>query len=234
MKGKLYLIPTPLGPDSVHTIPRYTIDQMHKLNYIIAERGKTVRAFMKETKPVKPFSEITFFELNKFTEDRDLPSFVQPLEEGHDVGLLSEAGCPGVADPGAVIVEMAHQKGIEVVPLVGPSSILLALMASGMNGQSFCFHGYIPQKKPAVSKTLSKLEQMAIRHKQTQVFIETPYRNNPLFQEAIKTLAPTTKFGVATNLTLVSQSVVTKTIEEWKKSEIPDIHKKPTVFMIGH
>ncbi|MFT4664726.1 MAG: 16S rRNA (cytidine1402-2'-O)-methyltransferase [Polaribacter sp.] len=234
MKGKLYLIPTPLGEGATHVIPPYVIEQMHKLNYIIAERGKTVRAFMKSTNPVKPFNEIKFFELNKFTDKHDLPSFVKPLEEGHDVGLLSEAGCPGVADPGAVIVRMAHRKGIEVVPFVGPSSILLALMGSGMNGQSFCFHGYIPQKKPAISKTLSKLEQMAIRHKQAQIFIETPYRNNPLFQEAIKELAPTTKFCVATNLTLESQSVVTKTIAEWKKNELPDLHKKPTVFLIGH
>ncbi len=234
MKGKLYLIPTPLGEGALHAIPQYAIDHMHQLNYIIAERGKTVRAFMKSTKPTKPFSEITYFELNKFTDKQDLPSFVQPLEEGHDVGLLSEAGCPGVADPGAVIVDMAHKKGIEVVPLVGPSSILLALMASGMNGQSFCFHGYIPQKKPAVSKSLSKLEQMAFRHKQTQILIETPYRNNPLFQEAIRTLSPNTKFCVATNLTLDSQSVVTKTIADWKMSELPDIHKKPTVFLIGH
>jgi len=234
MKGKLYLIPTPLGEGALHAIPSYAIDHMHQLNYIIAERGKTVRAFMKSTKPIKPFSEITFFELNKFTDKRDLPSFVQPLEEGHDVGLLSEAGCPGVADPGAVIVDMAHKKGIEVIPLVGPSSILLALMASGMNGQSFCFHGYIPQKKPAVSKSLSKLEQMAIRHRQTQIFIETPYRNNPLIEAALKTLAPNTKFCIATDLTLNSQSVVTKTIAEWKTSERPDIHKKPTVFLIGH
>jgi len=234
MKGKLYLIPSPLGEDALHTLPSYAIKHLHQMNYIIAERGKTVRAFMKSTEPVKAFKEITFFELNKFTDKKDLPSFIKPLEQGHDVGLLSEAGCPGVADPGAVIVRMAHQKGIEVVPLVGPSSILLALMASGMNGQSFCFHGYIPQKKPAVSKTLSKLEQMAIRHKQTQIFIETPYRNNPLIAEALKTLAPTTKFCIATDLTLDSQSVVTKTIEEWKKGEMPDIHKRATVYLIGH
>lgn len=234
MKGKLYLIPTPIGESALHAIPAYVIEHLHQMNYIIAERGKTVRAFMKATKPVKPFSEITFFELNKFTDKKDLPSFVKPLEEGHDVGLLSEAGCPGVADPGAVIVEMAHQKGIEVVPLVGPSSILLALMASGMNGQSFCFHGYIPQKKPGLNKSLSKLEQMAIRHKQTQIFIETPYRNNPLVEEALRTLAPTTKLCVATDLTLATQSVVTKTMENWKKSGFPDIHKKPSVFLIGH
>ena len=233
MTGKLYLIPSPLGSDALHSIPPYVIEHLQGLNYIIAERGKTTRAFMKATEPVKPFSDITFFELNKRTERAELPTFLKPLEQGHDVGLLSEAGCPGVADPGALLVDLAHKKNIEVVPLVGPSSILLALMASGMNGQSFCFHGYLPQKKPAIGKSLQKLEMMAFRHRQSQIFIETPYRNNPLMQEALKALKDTTKLCVATDLTLPSQKVVTKTIGEWKKSELPDLHKRPSVFIVG-
>ncbi|MFK7807299.1 MAG: SAM-dependent methyltransferase [Saprospiraceae bacterium] len=233
MKGKLYLIPSPLGSDALHSIPPYVVEILQRLDYIIAERGKTTRAFMKATEPVKPFSEITFFELNKRTEAKEFPSFIEPLEQGHDVGLLSEAGCPGVADPGALLVDLAHRKGIEVVPLVGPSSILLALMGSGMNGQSFCFHGYLPQKKPAISKSLEKLEMMAIRHRQTQIFIETPYRNNPLMQEALRSLKDSTKLCVATDLTLPSEMVVTKTIGQWKKKELPDLHKKPSVFIIG-
>ncbi len=234
MKGKLYLIPSALGEQAIHTIPPYVIERLHQLDFFIAERGKTARAFIKATEPVKPFSKLTFFELNKFTEESEIPSFMEPLDSGHNVGLLSEAGCPGVADPGAVIVELAHQKGIEVVPLVGPSSLLLALMGSGMNGQSFCFHGYLPAKRNALPNALKKLESMAVRHKQTQLFIEAPYRNNPMLVEAVRTLAPTTKLCIATDLTLPSQYIVTKTIAEWKKEELPNLHKRPTVFLIGH
>ena len=233
MKGKLYLIPSPLGEGATHSIPAYVLAQLHRLDFIIAERGKTARAFMRATQPTKPFSEITFFELNKHTAPEELQDFIAPLENGSDVGLLSEAGCPGVADPGATMVELAHKKEIEVVPMVGPSSLLLALMASGMNGQSFCFHGYLPPKKPKLNKALLKLEQMAYRHRQTQLFIETPYRNNPLLAEALNTLHAETKFCIATELTLKNQSVLTKTIADWKKSGVPDIHKKPTVFLIG-
>jgi 16S rRNA (cytidine1402-2'-O)-methyltransferase len=233
MKGKLYLIPSPLGEAAEYVIPPYVIQHLDQMKYIIAERGKTSRAFMKAVIPGKDFSPITFFELDKHTEPGDLPAFIAPLLQGHDVGLLSEAGCPGVADPGAAIVALAHQQGIEVRPLVGPSSLLLALMASGMSGQSFCFHGYLPSKKPALNNALTKLEQMAIRHKQTQLFIETPYRNNPLLQDAVNTLSPTTKLCVATDLTMDTQSIVTKTIAGWKKGGLPDIHKRATVFLIS-
>jgi 16S rRNA (cytidine1402-2'-O)-methyltransferase len=233
MKGKLYLIPSPLGEAAEYVIPPYVIEHLDQMKYIIAERGKTSRAFMKAAIPEKDFSPITFFELDKHTEPQDLPAFIAPLLQGHDVGLLSEAGCPGVADPGAAVVALAHQHGIEVRPLVGPSSLLLALMASGMSGQSFCFHGYLPSKKPALNHALTKLEQMAIRHKQTQLFIETPYRNNPLLQDAVNTLSPTTKLCVATDLTMSTQFIVTKTIAEWKKDGLPDLHKRATVFLMS-
>ena len=142
-KGKLYLIPTPLGENAVHTIPSYVIEILHRLDFFIAERAKTARHFIKTTQPKKAFADLHFSELNKRTLPEEISTFLSPAENGNDIGLLSEAGCPGVADPGAEIVKMAHEKGIEVVPLVGPSSILLALMASGMNGQSFSFHGYL-------------------------------------------------------------------------------------------
>jgi len=176
-KGKLYLIPTPLGENAVHTIPPYVIEKLHDLDFFIAERAKTARAFIKTTEPKKAFADLSFFELNKRTTAEEITTFLEPAENGNDMGLLSEAGCPGVADPGAEIVKMAHQKGIEVVPFVGPSSILLALMASGMNGQGFSFQGYLSAKKPELARDLTRLEQLSRKHRQTQIFIETPYRN---------------------------------------------------------
>ena len=146
--------------------------------------------------------------------------------------MLSEAGCPGVADPGAEIAKLAHEKGIEVIPLVGPSSILLALMASGMNGQSFVFHGYLSPKKELIGKDLKRLEQMAQKHKQTQLFIETPYRNRQLVEQAFKSLSSKTRFCIAMDLTLPNQYVVTKTIGEWRKTKLPELHKRPAVFLL--
>jgi len=231
-KGKLYLIPTPLGEDTLPTIPQYVVDILHQLNFFIAERAKTARHFIKATNPIKAFSELEFSELNKRTTPEEINQMLQPAEAGNDMGLLSEAGCPGVADPGAVIVEMAHRKGIEVLPLVGPSSILLALMASGMNGQSFSFAGYLGAKKPDLARDLKRLEQLAKKHKQTQIFIETPYRNGQMIEVALTTLNANTRFCVAVDLTLPTQFILTKTIGEWKQTKIPDFHKKPAIFLM--
>jgi len=231
-KGKLFLIPTPLGENAVHTIPPYVIEILHRLDYFIAERAKTARHFIKTTQPTKAFADLHFSELNKRTQPEELLTFLSPAENGNDIGLLSEAGCPGVADPGATIVKMAHEKGIEVIPLVGPSSILLALMASGMNGQSFSFHGYLSPKKPALARDLKRLEQMAHRHKQTQIFIETPYRNLGMIEEALKTLSPKTQFCVAADLSLDTEFIFSKKVKDWKKSELPDLHKRPAIFLI--
>ena len=231
-KGKLYLIPTPLGEAATHTIPKYVQDILHKLDYFIAERAKTARHFIKTTQPIKPFNELTFYELNKRTLPEELATFLKDAENGHDIGLLSEAGCPAVADPGAVIVRMAHEKGIEVVPLVGPSSILLALMASGMNGQSFSFHGYLSPKKPELARDLRRLEQMAQRYKQTQIFIETPYRNKGLIEEALKTLSPKTQFCVAADISLETEFIFSKKVKDWSKAELPDLHKRPAIFLL--
>jgi 16S rRNA (cytidine1402-2'-O)-methyltransferase len=230
--GKLYLLPTPLGEEEVHTIPSYVVEVLHRLDFFIAERAKTARHFIKKTNPVKPFSALTFFELNKRTTPAELGSFLDPCMEGHDMGILSEAGCPGVADPGARIVAMAHEKGIVVEPMVGPSSILLALMASGMNGQQFCFNGYLSPKKPQLAKELKRLEQLSAKLKQTQLFIETPYRNMGLIETALSTLAPKTQFCIAADLTLPTEYVVTKTIAQWKSTKIPDLHKHPAIFLL--
>jgi 16S rRNA (cytidine1402-2'-O)-methyltransferase len=156
---------------------------------------------------------------------------LQNAMTGTDIGLLSEAGCPGVADPGAEVVALAHKKGIEVVPLVGPSSILLALMASGMNGQMFTFHGYLPLKDPERSRALKKLEQLAPRT--TSIFIETPYRNQQMIETVLKTLQPHSRFCIAADLTLETEYVVMKTVGEWRKTKIPDLHKRPAIFLIG-
>jgi 16S rRNA (cytidine1402-2'-O)-methyltransferase len=231
-KGKLYLIPTPLGENAVHTIPPYVIDILHSLDLFIAEKAKTARHFIKSTHPRKAFDQLTFYELNKRTEDREWQNFLNDAEKGNDIGLLSEAGCPGVADPGAQIVELAHNKGIEVIPLVGPSSILLALMASGMNGQSFSFHGYLSPKKPELAKDLKRLENLSSRNHQAQIFIETPYRNNSLIEEALKVLNPNTNFCIAVDLTLDNQFIKNLKIKDWQKTKIPDFHKKPAIFLL--
>lgn len=231
-KGKLYLIPAPLGEGAEHTLPRYAIDILHRLEVFIAERAKTARHFIKRTDPVRPFDELLFFELNKHTPPEAVAGMLAPAETGRDTGLLSEAGCPGVADPGAVVVALAHRRGIEVVPLVGPSSLLLALMASGMNGQQFCFHGYLPAQKGQVGRELKKLEQLSARYRQTQLFIETPYRNNQLVEAALGSLGPATRLCIAVDLTLPSEYIRTQTIAEWQKAPPPDLNKRPAIFLI--
>ncbi len=232
-KGKLYLIPTPLGESTAHTIPEYVITVIHQLNCFIAERPKTARRFLKEIKTPVAFPDMTFFELNKRTDPNELSNFLRPALEGTDIGLLSEAGVPGVADPGAEMVALAHKHGIEVVPLVGPSSILLALMASGLSGQRFAFHGYLPIKRPERVKELAKLESLSQRTGQTQIFIETPYRNNDWLKDAINSLSSNIFLCVAADLSLSSQYIATKSVKDWKKGTLPDLHKRPAIFLIG-
>lgn len=229
--GKLYLIPCPLGDDALQTIPTYVVEILHRLTYLVAERAKTTRHFIKATNPPKPISDYQIEELNEHTPVAELENLLKPVLEGHDLGILSEAGCPGIADPGAKLVEIAHRKGVEVVPLVGPSSVLLALMASGMNGQSFAFHGYLSAKSPA--DDLKRLEQLAAKHHQTQLFIETPYRNEAVIEQAMKVLQANTKFCIAADLTLPTEFIQTKTITEWRKKPLPELGKRPAIFLIG-
>ncbi len=234
MNGKLYLFPTPLGEneDAGYVILPYATKIMHGLDFFIAERARTARRFIKSTGPDRPISDLTVFELDKHDPTKGLSDFLKPAMGGHDIGLLSEAGCPGVADPGARVVKLAHEKGIEVIPLVGPSSLLLALMASGMNGQSFCFHGYLPNKGNELARELKRLETLSAKFNQTQLFIETPYRNKAMLDALLKNLSGSTQMAVAVNLTLPNQEIRSKTIAEWKKIKIPDWHKQPAVFLL--
>jgi 16S rRNA (cytidine1402-2'-O)-methyltransferase len=233
MAGKLYLIPTPLAEGELAPLPEQTLDLIRRLRVFVVERGKTARQFIKQTNTPIAFSEMTFFELNKRTTKEELPSFLQPaLKQGQDIGILSEAGCPGVADPGADLVALAHQKGLEVVPLIGPSSILLALMASGLNGQKFAFHGYIPIKNPSRKKTLQELERESRKAQQTQIFIETPYRNDGLVSDMLSAFNAQTRLCIAADLTAPDAYVKTKTILDWKRQAPPRLHKRPAIFLI--
>jgi 16S rRNA (cytidine1402-2'-O)-methyltransferase len=232
-KGKLYLIPTPLGEDVLQTIPPYVVEIIHALDTFIVERAKTARHFIKATNPPYPLSNLAIFEIENNSQSLDFQEIIPIFNSGKSIGLMSEAGCPGVADPGSLVVEWAYKQGIEVVPLVGPSSILLALMASGMNGQSFAFQGYLSPKRADLSKDLKRLEETVRRVKQTQIFIETPYRNKQMIEVALEALSPQTKFCIASDITLPSQYICTKTIAEWRKTSIPDLHKRTTIFLIG-
>lgn len=233
IKGKLYLIPTPLGEGVLQTIPPYVIEIIHALDTFIVERAKTARHFIKATNPPYPLSNLTIFEIEDKPQSLDFQELIAVFNRGKSVGLVSEAGCPGVADPGALVVEWAYKQDIEVVPLVGPSSILLALMASGMNGQSFAFQGYLSPKRADLSKDLKRLEDIVRRTKQTQIFIETPYRNRQMIETALEALAPQTKFCIAADITLPPQYIRTKTIAEWRKTALPDLHKHTAIFLIG-
>ncbi|HXH99243.1 MAG TPA: SAM-dependent methyltransferase [Sphingobacteriaceae bacterium] len=231
--GTLFLIPVPLAENaSAKTFTPFLIQTINNIKEYIVENEKTSRRFLKEAGLTIPQSELIIHDYGKHSRDKSITnSFFNSLTQGNDVGLMSEAGCPGIADPGAEIVAMAHIRGIRVVPLVGPSSILLALMASGFNGQSFTFHGYLPIDKIDRAKRLKELEAAAERFDQTQIFIETPFRNNPIIEEILRSCKPQTRLCIACNLTAEEEFVKTKTILEWKK-QIPDLHKKPAIFLL--
>lgn len=232
--GTLYLIPITLGESPIsQVIPEYNNTIINEIDVYIVENIKTARRFLKKAGILKPIDELTFFEIDKRSNTSNYPTFIKPLAEGKNIGILSEAGCPGVADPGAEIVALAQEKNYKVVPLVGPSSILLSLMASGFNGQSFCFNGYLPiEQKDRIYK-LKELERIAFRDKQTQLFIETPYRNMPLFKDILSTLNNNSRLCVAVDITSNTEEIYTKTIEDWKKETKLDINKRPCIFLIG-
>lgn len=230
--GTLYLIPVPLAESSASkSFTPYLVDTINQIKEYIVENSKTARRFLKEAGLQTPQSELIVHDYGKHNRDINTNDFFTGLLAGNDVGLMSEAGCPGIADPGAEIVALAHQKGIKVVPLVGPSSILLAIMASGFNGQSFTFHGYLPIDKLQRAGKIKELESLAEQNNQTQLFIETPFRNNPMLEEILRTCNPQTKLCIACNLTAEDELVQTKTISEWKK-QVPDLHKKPAIFLL--
>lgn len=230
--GTLYLIPTPLGETSLETItPKYNSQIIDLIEYFIAENAKTARAFLKLAGISKPLQSLHISELNEHTPITALKELLVPLLAGHDVGLVSEAGCPAVADPGANLVRLAHEHQIKVVPLVGPSSILLALMASGLNGQRFCFQGYLPANKVERITTLKQLETESAKLKQTQIFIETPYRNHAMLEDILAACKPTTLLCVACDLTTASETILTQSVAQWRKS-IPDLNKRPAIFLM--
>lgn len=230
--GKLYLIPSALGDNEPFEVLPISIKQIiESIDHYVVENEKTARRFIKKISPRKSQANLHFEILNKYTEPEAIPTFLAPCIEGHDVGVLSEAGCPGVADPGAYVVRIAHEKGIQVVPLVGPSSILLAIMASGLNGQNFAFNGYLPIDNPDRKKSIKKLEKLSAESQQSQLFIETPYRNDKLLGELLKTLANATLLCIASDITLESEFIKTKTVSNWKNS-FPNLHKRPTIFIV--
>jgi 16S rRNA (cytidine1402-2'-O)-methyltransferase len=232
--GTLYLIPVPLADEAAaKSFTPYLTNTVNEINEYIVENEKTARKFLKEAGLKTPQSELIIHDYSKHNRDNSTADFFKGLQAGKNVGLMSEAGCPGVADPGAGIVEKAHRMGIKVIPLVGPSSILLALMASGFNGQSFTFHGYLPIEKADRSKRIKELENLSEKNDQTQIFIETPFRNNPLLEEILKTAHPKTRLCIACDLTSANEFVQTKTIAEWQK-KVPELHKRPTIFLIYH
>lgn len=232
LPGSLYLIPVPLAENtSAKSFTPYLVDTINHINEYIVENSKTARRFLKEAGLTTPQSELIIHDYGKHNREGNMNEFFKGLLAGKDVGLMSEAGCPGIADPGAEIVSFAHEKGIKVIPLVGPSSILLALMASGFNGQSFTFHGYLPIDKVQRANRIKELEALSERHNQTQLFIETPFRNNPILEEILKSCKPQTRLCIACNLTSDDEFVQTKSIQEWK-TNIPDLHKKPAIFLL--
>ena len=231
--GTLYLIPVTLGDDRIASVlPADVIAIAQKLDSFVVESEKSARHFLSTIKTIKPVRELTLQLLNEHTADKDVSALLAPLLAGIDIGLMSDAGCPAVADPGAKLVELAHQKGIKVVPFVGPSSILLSLMASGLNGQQFAFLGYLPVDKQARIIKLKEIEKRSQTHNETQIFIETPYRNQHMLDAILSTCQPNTRFCVACNISLTNEMIVSKTIASWKKSTLPDLHKKPTVFLL--
>lgn len=231
-KGKLYLIPTTLGENNPDEVLPFTVKRVIELiDYYIVENEKTARKCIKTIFSEKEQPKLTLYTLNKHTKPEELQSFIMPMLMGNNMGLMSEAGCPGVADPGAVIVKMAHENGIQVIPLVGPSSILLAIMASGMNGQSFTFNGYLPIDKAEKKAALKQFEKISFEKNTTQIFIETPYRNNKLLEDILQTLQPNTQLCIAAEITLPTEYIKTKMVKDWKKEKV-DLQNRPSIFII--
>jgi 16S rRNA (cytidine1402-2'-O)-methyltransferase len=234
MQGKLYLLPAPLGEESVfETIPLYNKTVIDAIKIFVVEEIRTARRFLRKINPDFPIDDCQFYILNEHTlQNMDFTPILQHLVEGENVGIISEAGLPCVADPGCDLVALAQQKDIQVVPLTGPSSITLALMASGMCGQNFAFNGYLPTDKTELSSKVRKLEQISCSQQQTQLFIETPYRNNQLFEILLKECKNNTRLCIACNINQKDEYIKTKTIAQWKQNHPPSLHKKPAVFCI--
>lgn len=230
--GKVYLIPTTLGDNApLEVLPISIKRTIENIDHYIVENEKTARRFIKKVSPGKSQADIEIETINKYSDPAVIPSFLDPCIHGDNVGVLSEAGCPGIADPGADVVRIAHEKRIQVVPLVGPSSILMAMMSSGMNGQNFAFNGYLPIEVPERKAMIKRLERLSRETGQSQIFMETPYRNDKLLAELTKTLQRSTRLCIATDITLPTEFIQTKIVHEWKELDI-DLNKRPTIFII--
>lgn len=233
--ASIYLIPTHLSNAPLsNVLPDYNFKIIKQIKYFIVENIRTARRFLKQVDRTINIDELTFFELNEHTDKTLLISYIEPIKNNNDIGIISEAGCPAIADPGADIVAIAQEKNIKVIPLIGPSSILLSLMASGFNGQSFAFNGYLPIDKNERINTLKRFEKKIFSESQTQIFIETPYRNVQLVEDICKTLSDNIKLCIAVDITSDSEIIKTKTIRQWKSTidSIGTIHKKPTIFLL--
>lgn len=232
-KGTLYMIPCPIGNTPPYDVlPLHNREVLRSLDYFIVENIRSARRFLSRAEVGRPIDELDFAECNEHTRAEDVADLVRPLLEGRSAGLISEAGLPGVADPGAEVAACCHRHGIRVVPLVGPSSLLLALMASGLNGQSFAFNGYLPIKQPERARAIRRYEQRAGAEGQSQLFIEAPYRNVKLFGELLAVLQPATRLTVAADLLEPDELIRTMTVREWKAGPVPDIDKRPAIFII--
>ena len=232
MSASLFLIPVTLG-DTEHrrVLPEYNREVILSIRHFMVENVRTARRFLKKVEPSIVIDNLTFYELNKRTSPEQVASYLDPLVKGENMGVISEAGCPAIADPGADVVAIAQRKNLPVVPLVGPSSILMSVMGSGFNGQSFAFHGYLPIGAAERTNMIKKLEGRIYSENQTQLFIETPYRNNKLAEELIRTCRPSTKLCIASDITCEDEYIHTRPIKEWA-GKVPDLSKKPTIFLI--
>ncbi|MDH6354042.1 16S rRNA (cytidine1402-2'-O)-methyltransferase [Dysgonomonas sp. PH5-45] len=232
MQASLYLIPVTLGETPVgNVLPSYNKEIILTIKHFVVENVRSARRFLKKTDQAINIDELTFYELNKHTDARQIETYLQPIGKGFHVGVISEAGCPAIADPGADIVAIAQRKNIRVIPLVGPSSILMSLMASGFNGQSFAFHGYLPIETADRIKKIKQLEQRIYSEHQTQIFIETPYRNTKLVEDIVRNCTPSTKLCIAMNITCEDEFIKTLPVKDWAK-QMPDMGKKPCIFLI--
>ncbi|MCK5066633.1 MAG: SAM-dependent methyltransferase [Bacteroidales bacterium] len=233
MKGTLYLVPNTLGnPDTSATIPGGITPLVNSIKVFIVEDLRNARRYLKNLNREIDIDLLTFHELNEHTPAEEVPTFLEQAELGSDTAIISEAGVPGVADPGAAVVRVAHEKGIRVVPLTGPSSILLSLMASGLNGQSFCFHGYLPVKRHDRIKKIREIEQVALRKNETQLFIEAPYRNDALLSDILESCRSSTLLCIAADITLESEYIFTRSVAAWRTKK-PALHKRPVIFLLG-
>lgn len=230
----LYLIPVTLGETSIEQVlPSYNHDIIVGIKHFIVENIRSARRFLKKVEKSIDIDELTFYELNRHTDRKFIGQYLDALKDGKPVGIISEAGCPAIADPGADVVAIAQQRGFKVVPLVGPSSIIMSVMGSGFNGQSFAFNGYLPVEVPQRIKALKKLENKVWNEDQTQLFIETPYRNAKMFETIVNNLKPNTKLCVAAGITCPEEYIKTKTIAQWKKDKLPEMGKIPAIFLLG-